>query len=117
MDDAAQQDFGQGPDLDINTLSFEEAFQRLSDMAQSLEDGGLTLADATACYTAGMSLVRRCNQLLDEAELKITHLKDSYAQPTANLDSAEDGILGWLPVSEEHGSGPDLPEFLDPPLE
>ena len=26
-----------------------------------------------------MNLVRRCNQLLDEAELKITNLKDSFA--------------------------------------
>ena len=60
-------------------LSFEEAFQRLNEMAESLDDGGLSLADATARYEEGMNLVRRCNQLLDEAELKITNLKDSFA--------------------------------------
>ena len=48
-------------------------------MAESLDDGGLSLADATARYEEGMNLVRRCNQLLDEAELKITNLKDSFA--------------------------------------
>ena len=64
------------PDLD--SLSFEEAFRRLNEMAESLEDGGLTLSDATARYEEGMNLVRRCNQLLDEAELKITSLKDSF---------------------------------------
>ena len=67
------------PQKDLETLSFEEAFQRLNEMAESLDDGGLSLADATARYEEGMNLVRRCNQLLDEAELKITNLKDSFA--------------------------------------
>ena len=64
--------------LDLDSLSFEEAFRRLNGMAESLDDGGLSLADATARYEEGMNLVRRCNQLLDEAELKITNLKDSF---------------------------------------
>ena len=68
-----------GPMPDIESLSFEEAFHRLNEMAESLEDGALTLSDATARYEEGMSLVRRCNQLLDEAELKITTVKDSFA--------------------------------------
>ena len=63
---------------DLETLSFEEAFRRLNEMAESLDDGGLSLADATNRYEEGMNLVRRCNQLLDEAELKITNLKDSF---------------------------------------
>ena len=61
------------------SLSFEEAFRRLSEMAESLEQGGLTLSEATARYEEGMSLVRRCNQLLNEAELKISNLKDTHA--------------------------------------
>jgi len=69
----------QEPPPDLDTLSFEEAFRRLNEMAESLDDGGLSLADATARYEEGMNLVRRCNQLLDEAELKITNLKDSFA--------------------------------------
>lgn len=71
---------------EVSSLSFEEAFRRLSEMAESLEDGGLTLADATARYEEGMSLLRRCNQLLDEAELKITNLRDAYAAPAADQD-------------------------------
>jgi len=55
-------------------------------MAESLDDGGLSLADATARYEEGMNLVRRCNQLLDEAELKITNLKDSFS---SNSDEEE----------------------------
>ncbi len=67
-----------GPEAksDVDSLSFEDAFRRLNEMAQSLEDGGLSLNDATVRFAEGMDLVRRCNQLLDEAELKITTLKD-----------------------------------------
>ena len=67
-----------GPEAksDMDSLSFEDAFRRLNEMAQSLEDGGLSLNDATARFAEGMDLVRRCNQLLDEAELKITTLKE-----------------------------------------
>ena len=65
---------------DPNSLTFEEAFRKLSEMAETLEQGGLTLAEATARYAEGMSLVQMCNRLLDEAELKITTLKDAYAE-------------------------------------
>ncbi len=67
-----------GPEAksDVDSLSFEDAFRRLNEMAQSLEDGELSLNDATVRFAEGMDLVRRCNQLLDEAELNITTLKD-----------------------------------------
>ena len=74
------------PAADTNPLSFEEAFRRLSEMAETLEDGGLTLAEATARYEEGMSLVRRCNQLLNDAELKITNLRDSFATSPTGED-------------------------------
>ena len=67
------------PSQDVASLSFEEAFRRLGEMAESLEQGSLTLAEATARYKEGMELVRRCNQLLNEAELKISSLQDSHA--------------------------------------
>ncbi len=68
------------PALDVNSLSFEQAFQRLGELAESLDAGGLTLSEATDRYEQGMVLVHRCNQLLEAAELKITSLKDSYSK-------------------------------------
>jgi len=58
-------------------LSFEEAYRQLAGIAERLEAGGLTLAEATACYKQGMMLVQQCNHLLDSAELEITTLRDS----------------------------------------
>jgi exodeoxyribonuclease VII small subunit len=72
---------------DPNSLTFEEAFRKLSEMADALEQGGLTLAESTAKYAEGMTLVKLCNRLLDEAELKITTLKDANSgQPNVPDD-------------------------------
>ena len=62
----------------LESLTFEDAFRQLSEMAEQLEAGGLSLADATARFEDGMKLVDRCNTLLNSAELRITQLKDSY---------------------------------------
>lgn len=71
-----------GSDLEsmtLETMTFEDAFRSLGETAQALEAGGLPLAQATAVYERGMALVQRCNQLLNETELKITQLKESYS--------------------------------------
>jgi exodeoxyribonuclease VII small subunit len=68
----------------LESLSFEEGFRRLEEMVEALENGGLPLAQASSLYEQGMALVQRCNQLLNEAELKITQLKDSYTVPPTN---------------------------------
>jgi exodeoxyribonuclease VII small subunit len=67
---------------DLEAMTFEDAFRRLGETAEALEAGGLPLAQATAVYEQGMALVQRCNQLLNETELKITELKGSYAGST-----------------------------------
>ena len=50
------------------------------------------MAEATTCFEEGMRLVQFCNQLLNDAELKITELKESYA-------SAED-LTGFSELNE-----------------
>ena len=79
---AEPQDLNSLPDPE--SLSFEEGFRRLEETVAALENGGLPLAQAAALYEQGMALVQRCNQLLNEAELKITQLKDTYATPPTN---------------------------------
>jgi exodeoxyribonuclease VII small subunit len=63
---------------DTEEASFEDSFLRLNEMAEQLETGGLTLAEATSRFEEGMKLVQFCNELLDNAEQKITELKESY---------------------------------------
>ena len=75
-----------------DSLSFEEAYRRLNEMAESLEDGGVSLSDAMSRYEEGMELVRLCNRLLDEAELRITNLRDSSSAPSADIEDSEDDL-------------------------
>ena len=72
--------------------SFEDSFHRLNEMAGQLEAGGLTLAEATSRFEEGMKLVEFCNELLSNAELKITELKETYRAVEAQevLDDFDD---------------------------
>ena len=80
-------------------LSFEEALTRLESTVQSLEQGGLTLEEATRLYEEGIDLSRICNQLLDKAELKITQLKTAYADYIT--ESPTEYLGAQLPEVEE----------------
>lgn len=58
---------------------FEKLYARLEQEVEKLERGGLSLDEAIAVYESGMRLARQCQELLDEAELKITKLRESFA--------------------------------------
>ena len=77
---------------DAALVSFEDSFHRLSEMAEQLEAGGLTLSEATCRFEEGMKLVQFCNELLSNAELKITELKESYRSvgAQAGFDDLDD---------------------------
>lgn len=64
---------------------FEESLTALRAVVAHLESGGLRLDDAVRSYEVGARLARRCEQLLADAELRISRLDD-------NID-AEDGTL------------------------
>ena len=80
------------PKDDAESINFEDSFRRLNEMAEQLEAGGLTLAEATSRFEEGMKLVQICNELLNNAELKITELKESYrpADVLAGYDDLEE---------------------------
>ena len=66
------------PKVAVESPGFEDSFLRLNEMAEQLEAGGLTLAEATAHFEEGMKLVQLCNDMLTNAELRITELKATY---------------------------------------
>ena len=61
-------------------LSFEEAFGRLETAVKALEQGGLTLKEATNLFEEGMSLVSLCNKHLNATALKVTRIKKSFSK-------------------------------------
>lgn len=60
--------------MDLDTLSFEEAFSLLEQTVGQLEQGALNLEEAVELFERGTQLVGRCNALLDSAELRISQL-------------------------------------------
>jgi exodeoxyribonuclease VII small subunit len=58
--------------------SFEDLYAKLEAHVEKLEQGGLSLDEAIAVYEEGMTLARDCQARLDEAEQKITKLKESF---------------------------------------
>lgn len=59
---------------DIEKMSYEESLTRLKDITNRLESEQLPLEQMLDLYSQGQILVNRCNQLLDEAELKVKTL-------------------------------------------
>lgn len=58
-------------------LAFEEAFGKLDEAVNLLEDGQLPLEDALTIYEESMRLAQRCQELLDAAELRVERLRRS----------------------------------------
>ncbi|MBI4528866.1 MAG: exodeoxyribonuclease VII small subunit [Deltaproteobacteria bacterium] len=50
---------------------FEEALEELESIVERLESGELSLEDSLAVFSEGVSLVKFCNQKLNEVEKKI----------------------------------------------
>ncbi len=74
---------------DKDRETFEQIYQRLEEAVAKLEAGGLSLDDALALYEEGMTLARRCQEILDGAELKVTRLKEAFAAYSAPQEPEE----------------------------
>ncbi|MFN8592342.1 MAG: exodeoxyribonuclease VII small subunit [Thermomicrobiales bacterium] len=62
----------------ITSGTFEDALDALQAVVDHLERGKLTLAETLTWYEVGLGLSRRCGQLLEQAELQIGILEQTY---------------------------------------
>ena len=67
-------------------MSFEDAFKRLEELVQTLEDGKLSLDDTQRLYEEGMNLAKQCNRMLNATELRITELRDSFMEEMSETE-------------------------------
>lgn len=67
--------------------TFEQALERLEQIAKSLESGETSLEESLAMYEEGMKLIEFCNSKLNEAQKTIQKLtKTSSGFTTEPLD-------------------------------
>lgn len=52
-------------------LTLEEAFERLDEMMEALEDRETSLEDSFLIYQKGMELIRQCGNKIDLVEKKV----------------------------------------------
>jgi exodeoxyribonuclease VII small subunit len=84
-----------------DSQSFEELYRRLEEAVEKLEKGGLPLEESIALYEEGMELAKRCQDVLDKAELRITKLRESFAQPAPQPAAVEDGPYDGLEPEDD----------------
>ncbi len=73
------------PPPDDPVAGFERSLDELESLVQKMEQGELSLDATLAAYERGVGLFRRCQQALEQAELRVKLLSDP-----ADPDSGED---------------------------
>ena len=58
----------------MESLTFEEAYAQLEAAVTALQDGQMPLERALQYYEEGMKLAQYCNELLQNAELRVEQL-------------------------------------------
>lgn len=55
-------------------MNFEESMKKLETIVVELENGNLNLDESVKKFEEGMKIAKQCNNMLEEAEKKITIL-------------------------------------------
>ncbi|MHC9084528.1 exodeoxyribonuclease VII small subunit [Luteimonas sp. RIT-PG2_3] len=62
---------------------FESSLDQLEQLVDKMEHGDMSLEDSLAAYERGVGLYRRCQQALEQAELRVRLLSDPDAPAKA----------------------------------
>ena len=62
---------------ELTSLTFEAAYAELEDIITRLDSGDLPLEDSVALFERGRKLAQYCQNLLDDAELRVNQLLDN----------------------------------------
>ncbi|MFR5684917.1 MAG: exodeoxyribonuclease VII small subunit [Clostridia bacterium] len=72
-------------------INFEQAMKELEDIAIELEKGNLNLDESVEKFEQGMELSKKCNEILENAEKRITILlKDGEDLKEENFIPSEE---------------------------
>ena len=58
-------------------LNLEEAFAKLEEIVGNLEQEDISLEQSFQTYRAGMELLKRCNQAIDQVEKQVLVLNEN----------------------------------------
>lgn len=81
---------------EVGKLSFEDSIKRLKDIVEKIEQGEIPLQDSLEQYEQGMSLIKHCRGILQQAETrieKISKTDQDAPEPAGEETDAEDEAL------------------------
>lgn len=70
---------------EVEKLSYEQAYQELQSIVDLLDEGCQSLEDTLKLFERGQALARRCEALLNHAQLK---LREVNMNPEAEIKDA-----------------------------
>jgi exodeoxyribonuclease VII small subunit len=82
------------PRADVESLSFDEAFEELGTVVGALEAGSQTLEETITAYERAVALQGRCERLLSAAELRVTQLMARADGSLTVTDAADEASAG-----------------------
>ena len=89
------------PKPQSNPNSFEDTYKQLETVVRQLESGNLSLDKSMELFEEGMKLSKSCSEMLRNAELKISNLRDEYGLSPGNAKNDDsttaDSDLASLP--------------------
>jgi exodeoxyribonuclease VII small subunit len=65
---------------DVSKLTFEQAIKELTGIVGKIEQGEITLQDSIQQYEKGMTLIKHCRKILQEAEKRIEKIAEESAE-------------------------------------
>ena len=68
-------------------FSLEEDLQKVEEIIEKMRNGQLNLEEMIKLYEEGISLLTRCKQTLEQAELKINQLSATFNQSESEGDN------------------------------
>ncbi len=76
----------------IETMEFEEAIDELEKIVTALDEGSLSLKEASNLYTKGIQLKNHCSKLLETVELKLNQISPNGNETVNMIKEREDDL-------------------------
>ena len=86
--------------------SFEQALAQLRETVQTLEEGNVSLEEATRLLARGAELAKTCNDLLAKAELQVSQIRRNFQ---GQADGAEEPQQPMASPQQDFGMFDDAP--------
>ena len=75
---------------EISTLSFEDSIKQLREIVEKIEQGEIPLQDSLDQYEKGMTLIKHCRGVLQQAEKRIEKIsKEEAAEEESTTEPGE----------------------------